>query len=261
MTEPTTADSPGEPWPEPLRGVEAKLRRAKEHTDYLKEEINRFTQSDQHRYPTERNADGSEYVGRVFFDPIPDPIRWGVIVGDIAHNLRSALNALAWQLVIKAGGRPDFQTEFPIFKDAGLFRVGVKTKLRGVSDEMLAKVEAVQPFQLSPERVTKHALWLLHDLNNMDKHRLILPVVTAFQQATPLAVSAGAEIRIAPSAEHGAVILHVIPAKPTLELEMKLLLAYRVSIQVENTAFEIGQLTHDLGLQVQDVGLRFAEFF
>lgn len=248
-------------WPEALRGVEAKVRRAKAHTDDLKEEVNRFTGSDQHRFPIERNTDGSEYFGRAYFDPIPDPLRWGVIVGEIAHNLRSALNALAWQLVIRAGGRPDSQTEFPIFKDADRFFVEVETKLRGVSDEMLAKIKDAQPFNLSPERVTKHALWLLHDLNKTDKHRLVLPVVTAVREVTPLTYTEGIEIRVAPSAEHGAVITHVIPAQPTLELDMKLQLAYQVSVPIGRAAFEIGQLTYDFGLQVQDAVLNLVEFF
>jgi len=45
-----------------------------------------------------------------------NPERLGVLLGDWAHNLRSALDHLMWQLVILYGGTPNRRTQFPIFQ-------------------------------------------------------------------------------------------------------------------------------------------------
>jgi hypothetical protein len=44
---------------------------------------------------------------------------WGVQVGEIVHNLRSALDHSIWELVILTTGRPPAlptKNQFPIFK-------------------------------------------------------------------------------------------------------------------------------------------------
>ncbi len=43
---------------------------------------------------------------------------FSVVVGDVIHNLRSALDHLAWQLVILDGGQPNDSTQFPIYESA-----------------------------------------------------------------------------------------------------------------------------------------------
>ena len=40
--------------------------------------------------------------------------RWALVLGDCAHNLRSALDYLAHELVRANGGNPDEDTEFPV---------------------------------------------------------------------------------------------------------------------------------------------------
>ena len=48
-------------------------------------------------------ADEFLYLARVSREP---PVRWGVMAGEIVHHLRSALDHLAWQLVLDGGGTP-----------------------------------------------------------------------------------------------------------------------------------------------------------
>src|SRR5439155_21053237 len=64
--------------------------------------------------------DGQHYVFRVRIFEEPDP-RWGLIAGDFVHNIRSALDYLAWQLVILNGKRPNSAVQFPIFTTCGEF--------------------------------------------------------------------------------------------------------------------------------------------
>ena len=49
---------------------------------------------------------------------------WGVLIGEILHNLRSALDHLIWQLVILETGAPPTTTKtaFPIFETAAGYK-------------------------------------------------------------------------------------------------------------------------------------------
>lgn len=51
------------------------------------------------------------FTGRVLHPP---PLRLGVIVGDLVHNVRSALDHLVWQLVLANAQQPTRATQFPV---------------------------------------------------------------------------------------------------------------------------------------------------
>lgn len=54
---------------------------------------------------------------RAQIDPPPPALRLAVVAGDILHSLRSALEHLAWALVLENGGEPSDSkpaTQFPI---------------------------------------------------------------------------------------------------------------------------------------------------
>src|SRR6202043_2947882 len=44
------------------------------------------------------------------------PARWGALVGDCVHNLRSTLDHIVWDLSGGTGNAPD-DSEFPVFID------------------------------------------------------------------------------------------------------------------------------------------------
>lgn len=58
------------------------------------------------------DANTSEWVVRFCVLEAP-PLKWGVLIGDVVHNLRSALDHLAWQLVLRNGGESSWRTQFP----------------------------------------------------------------------------------------------------------------------------------------------------
>ena len=43
----------------------------------------------------------------------PIPVDLSLVIGDAVHNLRSALDHLAWQLVLANGQTPTTQTAYP----------------------------------------------------------------------------------------------------------------------------------------------------
>jgi hypothetical protein len=108
-------------------------------------------------------------------------------IGNVLFNLRSALDHLACQLVIANGGVPEFVTPpltaFPVWAERLTQNGGIKD-LRiagGVSPQVLAKVEGLQPYN-RPDDPTLDPLWILTELNNIDKHRLLLVVGLAFDR-------------------------------------------------------------------------------
>lgn len=167
-----------------LRGVDAKIRWAKGHLTKLKRGINDTLTTHPYRFVGEMDAQTGEYVLSVRDLPAMDPA-WSLQVGDVVHNLRSALDHLAWQLVILDGGEPTEKTQFPVRKSA-LNAKGelAHTQLRpAVSNpDILDALEAVQPYigpEGQPANYAENPLWRLNRLDITDKHRLLLVVRAA----------------------------------------------------------------------------------
>jgi hypothetical protein len=121
-------------------------------------------------------ANPSEGVSEQEFhaDP-PPPDRLGLVVGDLAHNLRSALDVAAWELAVDhdepAALDRFWRVQFPLSSDRAEFR---KHKaLPFFSERVHSALEAHQPYKAG-----NVALGWLQSLSNADKHQ-----VTAFSFA------------------------------------------------------------------------------
>jgi hypothetical protein len=103
------------------------------------------------------------------------PLQLSVVVGDFAHNLRSALDHL-WCAILKAQGQPvTRRSQFPIVghepktpdqRDAWRKQIGT-----GLPDELITMVEDIQPYkatQVAP--IEWHPLYVLNELDRRDKH-------------------------------------------------------------------------------------------
>jgi len=175
----------------PLEAIDWRLERANEHLSTLDRErkdfLARLDKKDR-RVVGEFDRDTSEYVFRLNCEP-PDP-RLGLVVGEFAHHLRSALENLAWQLVLLRGGCPTIKTQFPIYESRERYQSSV-WMLRGVSADDRAFIEAVQPFQYG-DRAAHSYLVFLAWLNNVDKHRFA-HVAAVHPHTSPIRVSYGSE--------------------------------------------------------------------
>lgn len=107
--------------------------------------------------------------------------RWGVLIGETVHDLRSTLDHLTWALTIAHSGPPHGrltrwwrEVEFPIFTDHDAFRRTGLRDLQGVDPALIPTFEGLQPFhRAQPDR---HPLAILHALSILDKHQT-LPLV------------------------------------------------------------------------------------
>ena len=166
-----------------LDGVYEKIERAQVHQADLVHRLAAVLGPEHQEFvlDDEPDPETGRYPFRVFGVPSFDS-KWRTIIGDCLHNLRSALDHLAYQLVKLDGKDPNKHTYFPI-RDTPLNEKGIAkaTQLRPAvaRPDILAAVEAVQPYKMFPEPggFLYSPLWILHRLDIIDKHRLLLAAV------------------------------------------------------------------------------------
>lgn len=97
-----------------LGGVHAKLDRARAHLEAFEAAFRGWVDSQADDF-----AVHLDYSAQRLRLDYPPPSRrtadaWSAIAGDAIHNARSALDHLAWQLVLANGGTPGRPTSFPL---------------------------------------------------------------------------------------------------------------------------------------------------
>jgi len=131
-------------------------------------------------YRTRRAAAGSPTLGR-----IPQEIT--VILGDVIQALRTALDHLAYQLfLVGTGGNVGVGKHiyFPIARDAAEYRGGSPRKLVGLRQDAIDKIGTLEPYGGGKGK----DFWILHSLNNTDKHRALVAAGSSFRSVDLLPV-------------------------------------------------------------------------
>jgi hypothetical protein len=193
-----------------LDGPRAKIERADRQTKTL----HVYTKGFFRRHPygvvkAEFDKKAGRYSLRVSSVPPAFPDRWGVLIGEIAHNLRSALDGLAWQLALLKTDRPYERTAFPIYKVGHTKRRGRGSNLvpsfwgkgdglrlmQDIPKRFWTRIESFQPYKRG-NRGRHSPLFLLEELNNTDKHRLITLVATIVGGMEVSGLSGGSELKM-----------------------------------------------------------------
>jgi hypothetical protein len=154
-------------------GIDLRLVRAAQQLELLQEDIDAFFAHD--RRVVERAADEKVgQVSRIHHAPIPLPLMWSVRVAEFVHNVRSALDHLVWQLVIrKTGEQPMIdRIEFPVVETLRGFERRAGRHLTGVGAKERAIIKSVQPFETGG--AARSPLWQLRQLSNWTKHSDVL---------------------------------------------------------------------------------------
>jgi hypothetical protein len=160
--------------PHPLEGCRLKLARAGVHLTELKEAVDQVVGPEPDRIPGELDPTGGQYLFRAQRDR-QVPLVLSVIVGDVVHNLFTALDYLAWELAVAHRGRGDTSTAFPIFDCQKQYEAHAPGKLRHIHPSAQAQIEREQPFRVSPRDLhpSEHPLTWLYALEIRDKHRTL----------------------------------------------------------------------------------------
>jgi hypothetical protein len=154
-----------------LDGCTAKADRAEVQAQAFTDIWRIFRESNP--YPSWVEVEEQTGWHHVWFDfSTPAPPSIPVIVGEFAHDLRSALDHLMWREAVERIGfaRADAlgnAIKFPIAKRSADFKSA--QSLQYVSDDARAIMERHQPYR----RKNSNALRLLHWFNREDKHRTV----------------------------------------------------------------------------------------
>ena len=178
-----------------MDGCWAKIERANEHITYLTDELQRFLDENISRYrlvmECHDKRDDRLYIIKAFDDGIPPvPLRLCVIVGEVLHHLRTSLDHLVWALVLRHHTNPSFKIAFPVYDTREKYEAALKAGIvKGVSGKTLPLIERVQPYRDPEPR--KSPLFILHDLNITDKHKLLVVAVFSVRPPNAINVDAG----------------------------------------------------------------------
>ena len=104
------------------------------------------------------------------------PVHWPLLAGEAMQNLRASLDH---SIYAASGGKE--RTQFPIYKNAEDFAARPRSVLEGVPEATVVAIERSQPYELAPENPTAEPLYLLRELSNADKHRVLATVTAAVQ--------------------------------------------------------------------------------
>jgi hypothetical protein len=166
-----------QPSPHKLFSARLKIERAKEHIENLHSAKRAFFDTDPYEVGPKRDPQSGDltfYVERV--EPVPPRI--ACLAGDAIHNLRCALDHLAYALFLAGtGGSSNAQfrqTYFPISSSAAKYKTESRGKVKGMRQNAIDAIDAIEPYKGGKG----HQLWVLNELNNADKHRLLITIVS-----------------------------------------------------------------------------------
>ena len=161
----------------PLEGCWAKLGRAKQTTDVIEQEECAYLSGSPPPVRMVGAHEGTEYVFRAF-GPNSAPLQFAILAGESIHHLRSSLDHIVWALVVKHIGLPNNRIQFPICDTRDSFERALKAGvIKGVGSAAAKLIESVQPFTSETPRQT--ILYVLHQLDIIDKHKLLVVTATA----------------------------------------------------------------------------------
>lgn len=157
-----------------IAGCRAKADRAEASVEELASDWKAWVATNP--YPSRIDVEPDRSEHRLYYDfSTPIPLRFPVRVGEIAHDLRSALDHLVWREAVeligyKAADKKGSRLAFPILRSRVAFR---KSEVKGwVNPDAWTIIERYQPYDRGKPKRSKD-LSLLHWINRVDKHRLL----------------------------------------------------------------------------------------
>ena len=170
----------------PKDAARIKIERAKEHAQELNRLVGVYIDSDPYTFTIKLDPDGTQRAILETYKPIPG--RFSAIIGDIIHNSRSALDAVATY-----GGFVETNSienlKFPIFSDSATFQ---KKAFNNFPDCPRTKrfIERLKPYERGDNSFThSDALVMLNRLSVRDKHTSIIPMGAVVARAVVTPVS------------------------------------------------------------------------
>lgn len=152
-----------------FEGCRAKIDRAKFHFKQFESHLRAFEKD---LYGLIATKDDPQTGERVVYAMHPRVLFLGfsIVVGDVIHQARSSLDHLIYGMIVANRAKPERRSAFPVFWEADKYKINGRPMLEGLSPAAIAIVEGLQP--IKPDYTTD-PLYILNELWNRDKHRLL----------------------------------------------------------------------------------------
>lgn len=169
-----------------LQGPRLKILRAKHGLQELNDELVAFGKTDPYEFVAYEDLQAREQIFQVRVNQEPPPTL-GIVVGEVVHNLRSALDHIACVLPLVRGARRPTKPQFPVFDlrdpdpaqpNRRAFIRHYKGRVGDIIPRAYDFIESIQPYHPTSDPAGWHPLAMLEDLWNHDKHNAI-HIVTA----------------------------------------------------------------------------------
>jgi hypothetical protein len=147
-----------------------KIARAREHIADLVGQLHLFSASKPFDLRwVNLGAEGKTRQGLKIFQTKPFPSFFAMLIGDAVHNCAAALDLLACELV-RLNNKDAANVYFPFGKDQAHFNKEIVKASFVASPQALSLLKQVKPYWGGDD-------WLrgLHELDLIDKHRLLVP--------------------------------------------------------------------------------------
>jgi hypothetical protein len=189
----------------PLFTRDLKVSRAYEHIAAVEQLAQDWLDTDAYTIRREVDPETGHTVCKARIKS-PPPVEIGLAAGDAVHNLRSALDHVVYHFAERHHPGPlplevEESLMFPIVGNqnskgepadgALIFReiVARRNLANLLPSNVLRYVKSIQPYHWPGDGFRHHWLWLVHDLDRIDKHRRIH--VTAASLRMPYVSSPG----------------------------------------------------------------------
>lgn len=176
-----------------FEGALAKFNRGSEHATQMQRAINQWLSLDP--YQVVRVPAGglvSSYEIRIRIEKPIDATRIGLLFGDAVHCFRCSFDHLVGVLAyFSTKTEPNWrEIAFPICSTESNWWSAVSSgRLRGLAPDLIDQIRSRQPFVTAEGRSPdEETLAILRDLDDMDKHRHLVPML-CFPHTTTASVS------------------------------------------------------------------------
>jgi len=198
-----------------FESAKLKVKRADQHIEELNRILADFVNSDFCRVEIEKDQDTGNHIVK-FRQSKSMPPDVPLVIGDAIHNLRSALDLMACEIVSASGGTPTKWTQFP-FRDTRQELVGTITggemKIAG-ADIISLIVDKIKPYKGGDD-----GLCALHSLDITDKHRLLIPVASVTALTNVNARFGGVTMTRCTFTVGGGGVINIASGGPDLQIE------------------------------------------
>lgn len=242
-----------------ITGARLKVKRASKHLNELERKVRAFLKRHPDRFTRQLDPDDFNYfIYEIPPNPAP-PNTFGPVLGDVVHNLRSALDHIVWNLALlnlQGSGREPYKlTAFPILLDATNDNVKRFERLcKDVLPAAIPDIEELQPYHR--EDASKHELAILDALWNADKHRVNTTIPG--RQYVPRFDGPGGWVH----ALHDGTRLIRVPVSSNPEQNLEPYIRSEVLFEIPNTGERVSLelLRRIFDVVSSDVVPRFARF-